>query len=135
MQNSNEKPSVDVMSPTGELYKFLENEIAYRRNRKQEIFNWASSLLVAVIGGIVALAYKNANSLSPAHKILLTGAIVVLSGYSYWWINVHWKVAIAARKQLSSYYDRIVDAPKDRDWPSILALLALTLLSLLAVWI
>ncbi len=139
MQDSNEKPAADTASPTGELYRFLENEIAYRRDRKQEIFNWASSLLVAVIGGIIALTYKDGKSFSPVHKILLTGAIVILSGYSCKWIDIHWKVTIAARKQLSFYYDRIAknnkDAPTDRDWPSIRVILALTLLSLLAVWI
>jgi len=139
MQDSNNKQTADVAAPTGELYRFLENEIAYRRGRKQEIFAWASSLMVAIIGGTVALTYWKQTALALPHKILLTVAIFILCGFSCYWIDIHWSVAIAARKRLSFYYDKIAennkDAFTDQDWPSIAAILALTLASLAAVWI
>lgn len=37
-----------------QFYRFLEYELGFQRTRKQEIFSWASSLLVAIIGGVIA---------------------------------------------------------------------------------
>jgi len=55
MKKSAENQSALIAPPKGELSDFLKNEVAFQRRRKQEIFAWATSLLVAIIGGVIAL--------------------------------------------------------------------------------
>jgi len=99
--------SDDGNEPSDRFYKFLEYELDFQRRRKQEIFSWASSLLVAIIGGVIALTEVHGVMLALAHKRVLTFAIVILGGFSCCWIKVHWDEYLRARKKLASYYDRI----------------------------
>jgi hypothetical protein len=139
MQEQSDRPSATPVRPTEELYEFLENEIGHQLSRKQEIFAWASNLLVAIIGGIVALTSFHKVALTLAHKMVLTGAVLTLGGFSSYWIDIHWGVMIRARKLLSFYYDQIAgkgkDEPWGRDYTSIIAISVLTLMALLAVWV
>jgi hypothetical protein len=134
------KNQINVAEPPPEgLYRFLAGEIAHQLARKQEIFTWASSLLVAIIGGIVLLTSIHQVTLAVAHKLALTGAILTLSGFACFWIEMHWEAALRARNQLSFYYDRVSrtgqDRPWQRDYTCIAAILALASMGLLAVWI
>jgi ABC-type branched-subunit amino acid transport system permease subunit len=65
-----------------ERYKFtrtrLREEIMYRRESQWKVFTWASNLLVAIIGGVIALSGKGF-SFSRLHLGLLIFAIIVLA--------------------------------------------------------
>ena len=80
--------------------EILQHEIDFRRERRWGIFTWASTLLVAVIGGTVALQQQSGVALGPGQKILLSAAVVILAGYSCIWWESHRRVGSAIRKQL-----------------------------------
>jgi len=130
--------STNGNEPSGGLYKFLQYELNFQRARKQEIFSWASSLLVAMIGGVVALTAVKQVMLEESHKCVLTAAIVILWLCSSIWIEVHWAEYLRDRKRLSFYYDQIAAKGKDRYWAhdytSIAAVLLLSLVALISVW-
>jgi hypothetical protein len=70
----------------------LRKEIDYRRGKTWKIFSWASTILFAITGGILALAARgstNPNFLlnERYYKLLLLGAISVLTAYACLWIN------------------------------------------------
>ena len=138
MSDSNQFQPVQINPTPEEFYKFLENEIGYERARKQEIFAWASSLLVAITGGVIALTAINKVALAPAYKWALTAAILILVLYSGAWVELHWGSYFRARKSLAAYYDKIGRAGRDRNWKhdytTLLALLALLLVAITAVW-
>ena len=138
MPVSSNNQTGEVGPPPDGLYRFLESEIAFERSRKQEIFAWASSLLVAMIGGIVVLTSIHCVALATAHKLILTGATLTLGELSCYWIKIHWETMIRARKRLSYYYDYIAEESKDRPWrqdyTSIAAILTLALMAILALF-
>jgi hypothetical protein len=53
----------------------LDKEITYRRERREQIFTWASSLLVAIIGGTIALTTQGRDSLGGRQQGGLCAAI------------------------------------------------------------
>lgn len=124
--------------PTPDLYKFLENEIAFQRARKQEVFAWASSLLVAIIGGVILLTNVNSKRLDCWQKGLLSGVVLILCVVSYKWIEVHWKEYLGARRKLSYYYNQIApdgrDNPYPHDFTGILAICLLGLAAIGVIW-
>jgi branched-subunit amino acid ABC-type transport system permease component len=124
--------------PADGLYKFVEYELNFQRTRKQEIFSWASSLLVAMIGGVIAVTAAQGVMLEPAHRWLLSFAVVILCGFSCYWIKVHWAGYLRARKKLRFYYDQIAAPDKDHYWrydyTSMAAIVALALVALVSVW-
>jgi hypothetical protein len=72
--------------------ELLSKEIQYRRERILQVFSWASSILISIIGGVIALAGTNkAFIINTPHKVLLSIAVVILVGWSYGWINTHSK--------------------------------------------
>ena len=64
MKESADNQSALIAPPKGELYDFLKDEVAFPRRRKHEIFAWATSLLVAIIGVVVALTSINGVTLA-----------------------------------------------------------------------
>jgi hypothetical protein len=67
----------------------LAEEIKFRRDRRQQIFSWASSLLVAIIGGTTAVA-STKYSLTQLQLVGLYIAILILGGFSSYWIYYHY---------------------------------------------
>jgi hypothetical protein len=69
------------LTPAG-LNKFvrdlLANEIAYRRERREQIFTWASTVLIAIIGGTIALTSQG-HALGLWQRVYLSLAIFVLA--------------------------------------------------------
>jgi hypothetical protein len=70
----------------------LNAELNYRLERIWQIFAWASSLLVAIIGGAIALRFTKNNSgirieLSEINKYILVGTIIILVVFSIFWIG------------------------------------------------
>jgi hypothetical protein len=138
MRNSDNGQSTNGNKPSDGLYKFLENEIKFERARKQEVFSWASSLLVALIGGVITLTTVRRAMLVEEYKWFLSAAISILGGCSCFWIELHWREYLRARKKLSFYYDQIAtngkDSPWKHDYTSIAAVLSLSIVALISVW-
>jgi hypothetical protein len=124
--------------PSEKFYRFLEYELNFQRTRKQEVFTWASSLLVAIIGGVIALTAVHGTMLALPYKGVLTFAVAILCWSSWRWMELHWAAYLRARKKLSFYYDQIAtngkDSPWKHDYTSIAAVLSLSIVALISVW-
>jgi cation transport regulator ChaC len=123
----------------GASLEVLENEIAHRRDRRQQVFSWASSLLVAITGGTIALTMKQ-DLLGRYQKQALTLAILVLGLFAMVWIGHHWRVEKRAKETIIPYYDArgipyVKGSTYFTDWTMIGAILLLTLAALGAVWL
>ena len=74
---------------TKDRRKAVWTEILYRREKQWSIFSWTASLLLASIGGIVALATKEGFELSTLHKSFLATALFLLTLYAAVWLGVN----------------------------------------------
>jgi hypothetical protein len=113
----------------------LAKEIAHRGERREQTFSWASSLLIAIIGGTVALT--NQGSLGLGQRGALVAAIMILAGYASGWNYYHWKSEQCARKAIKEYNKalhiplHINEASKYRvDWWRVTALAGLAVIAL-----
>jgi hypothetical protein len=59
-----DKLSADPIKDPKYIRDTIANEITHRSDRRQQIFSWASSLLVAIIGGVIALTFTNQHLLA-----------------------------------------------------------------------
>jgi len=56
----------------------MQEEIKFRRERQWNVFSWISSLLLAIIGGTIAL-YSNGRDFAMPHKWLLAVAVALFA--------------------------------------------------------
>ena len=84
--NMSEAPRVDSKYARG----VLAEEIKFRRDRRQQIFSWGSSLLIAIIGGSTALASRTQPQIPAPQRDGLYAAIVIVGMYSAAWITYHY---------------------------------------------
>jgi hypothetical protein len=84
----------------------IRAEQMYRRDKQWRIFSWAATLLLASIGGIVALAGdgKFQFELCP-HRALMVLAVLSISVYAGYWIHENIELEGAAGKALDNYAD------------------------------
>jgi hypothetical protein len=63
----------------------LTNEIDYRRERRAGILAWANTILLAIIGGVVALQ-QSSSGIGLPQRLIITAAIAIVASYSIlWW--------------------------------------------------
>jgi hypothetical protein len=61
----------------------LQKELTHYLDKLWKIFSWTSTILVSIIGGVVAIKFRGqADSLSTGNKVGLVVAIAVLSVYA-----------------------------------------------------
>lgn len=82
-KNTKTNPNKIKNTPEGfERYKFtrerMRDEVMYRREQQWKVFSWISSLLLAIIGGVIALAGNNLFLALP-HKILLSISVLAFA--------------------------------------------------------
>jgi heme A synthase len=65
----------------------LARERDERRTKLWSIFTWASTTLVAIIGGTVAMSANQDFSFEWSHRLMLSCATAILSAYAAWWIK------------------------------------------------
>lgn len=105
MSNDNQKI---LNQPNFEQQKFahemLKKEIEYRREKAWKIFSWVSTILLGVIGGVVAIASKKSEwYLEWFHAILLMLAVIVLSIYSCLWLQQNLDIEKLVSKKINAY--------------------------------
>jgi hypothetical protein len=117
----------------------LAEEIKFRRDRRQQIFSWASSLLVAIIGGSTALASAKQFQLATMQRLGLYAAIAIIGGFSAYWVSYHYSKERLFRDEAKNL-GRILGLPESlyasqkQDWTNIAAILGLTGAALIAVY-
>lgn len=69
------------------VLEFARYELDYRRKKQWDIFSWAVTILVAVIGGMIALTSKE--NIRPDHpsRYAMAGALFFLTIYAAYWIR------------------------------------------------
>jgi len=85
--------------------KFARNAIArevdYRREKQWRIFSWTSTLLIASIGGAIALAGAQHFSFPVfPQRVLMAFALFVLTSYARTWVRRNIDYEAAARDAL-----------------------------------
>lgn len=78
------------------------NEISYRMDKLWRIFSWTSTVLVAIIGGTVALR-TGENDLAIRHRIILAAAALVLATYAVIWLSQNLRLEGGARDALQAH--------------------------------
>ena len=80
--------------------EIVRHELDYRRKKQWDIFYWTVTLLVAVIGGTVALASKGSFKFDILSRALMAASIAVISLYAVRWIDNNLKFERKARRKL-----------------------------------
>jgi hypothetical protein len=117
----------------------LAEEIKFRRDRRQQIFSWASSLLVAIIGGSTALASAKQFQLTTPQRLGLYAAIAIIGGFSAYWVGYHYNQERLFRDEARER-GKILGLPDSLyashklDWTNIAAILGLTGAALITVY-
>jgi hypothetical protein len=119
----------------------LQQEVDYRRARRSAIFTWASSLLVAITGGVVALQVQGDQPLQPSQKVVLSVASIILGGYAALWWDDHRRQGKFARgkvkaieAELGIQFDQMPSLRSDLIG-GLLAILLLTVTALVTIWL
>src|SRR5215472_17129683 len=81
------------------IVDLLCQDIDYRRTTQWNIFSWCSTLLVAIVGGLIAL--RAPHTLHPGLKAIITIAVMVLTGFALIWHVHHERKEKLARDRLS----------------------------------
>jgi hypothetical protein len=121
----------------------LSKEIQYRRDREWQIFSWASSVLIAIIGGSVALRGAG-HGISYEHKVWLAGGVAALTFWACIWFFIHSRQerqrgleANRLDKTLSLFSDPLYSGNDSRLWwlvrGDILALIFLGVAAVFAI--
>ena len=110
----------------------LSDEVKYRRDRRHQIFTWATTFLVATIATGRALASSSA---SINEKLSFCLAIVLIGGISILWLFYQSRIEKRFRREVQHYGTQL-DLPcylnevKRFGFPMKMALLMLTVVSL-----
>jgi hypothetical protein len=73
----------ETVAPVNEhSYDALTDQLAYRRDRRHAVFAWSSSILVAIIGGLVAFTPDKSQDLNSHKQWIITATIGVLAVFT-----------------------------------------------------
>lgn len=69
-----------------QVLEFARYELDYRRKKQWDIFSWTVTILVAAIGGMIALTWKGEIKPDPISRYTMAAALAVLTVYAIAWI-------------------------------------------------
>lgn len=119
----------------------LQDEIKYRRDRRSGIFTWASSILMAVTGGVIAIQLNSGRVLEGSQKIILSGAVLVLALYAgLWWDKQRRRGQVLRKEQVKIDLGLQLFVPEYEGSllnkvGGLVAIILLALTALAAIWI
>ena len=117
----------------------MRDEVLYRREQQWKVFSWISSLLLAIIGGVSALAGNELVLVLP-HKFLLTASVLAFALFGSLRLrhdaSVGWFYAQAYHELDKIFGLEISDSgAKKRHLGHIGFLLLLTAITIGVIWI
>ena len=93
----------------------LNNQLNHRLEKLWRIFSWTSSILISIIGGLIALPKIKDIDFSSIEKIIISIVIIIFTVYSYEMI----KEGIANERKIRDHLDKIfseeMDFPENKD--------------------
>ena len=105
-------------------YRYARDALAKERDHRREklwsLFTWTSTLLTALIGGVVALSAEQDFKLVPAHRWLLTCAVCIISAYSCRWLKANLDLEDGADVSIRSLDEKLGVPKVSTDWPPLL---------------
>ena len=120
----------------------LAKEIDHRRTRREQIFTWASTLLVSILGGTIGLTHATKDALQPLQLAWTIGVSVALGVFAFIWLQYHWhyeqtaRAAITERNAAPSLPAKIDDPSRyPCDLLHVIPLGVLVILTVVAVWV
>lgn len=78
------------------------DEISFRMDKLWRIFSWTSTVLVAIIGGTIALR-TGQTTLSIGHQGIVAGAALVVGAYAIAWLRQNLRLEGHARDALEAH--------------------------------
>jgi hypothetical protein len=85
-------------------HETLEKELAHYLDKLWKIFSWASTILVSIIGGVIALRFRDTPiPLSFNDKVSLTVAVLVLSIHAIGQLSLLLSFESKVRNKLEVY--------------------------------
>jgi hypothetical protein len=118
----------------------LQEEVDYRRNRRSGIFTWASSILIAVTGGVMAIQLNSGRTFSDGQRLILSSAVIVLGGYAALWWEKQRRRGQALHRDLATIDQRLEIEPRKPTGGildkvgGLVAIILLTIAALAAIW-
>ena len=70
-----------------QVIELARYELDYRRKKQWDIFSWVVTILVSVIGGLIALTWKGEIKPDLVSRTAMAFALVVLTVYAIVWIR------------------------------------------------
>lgn len=119
----------------------LQAEVDYRRARRSGIFQWSSSLLIGIAGGVIALQLNSERALADTQKAILSLAALVLGLYSGIWWDKQRRIGSTLRAEVSKIDEALGIPSKIKPgWLTgkvggLVALTLLTAAALAAIWV
>jgi hypothetical protein len=81
-------------------------EITFRVTKLWWIYSWASSVLLAITGGVIALR-TGTRPLEPLYQALIAASAVVVGVYAILWLRQNLKFEELARSALAAHDDAL----------------------------
>ena len=82
----------------------LAANIKYRRDRRWQVFSWSSGILIALIGGVFALANSTGVELDVFQRVMLSVAGTTVTLCSVLWIRRGAAYQVDEQRVLNQYY-------------------------------
>ena len=112
----------------------LMKDLEYRRKKQWDIFSWCSTVLLAIIGGMFALATREKpQPWLPWQRGAISLSAVIVAVFAQSWINYHYQYEL----ELATTLAKAIDHPIFRKRPPLgypHVLVALVVAALFAIW-
>lgn len=115
------------------LDELLSRELDYRRTKQWNIFQWCSTLLVAITGGVIFLR-TGGYQLRVTEQVPITVAVIVLSAYAFFWLSYN----ATQEKQIADHVTETSGWPLrgKHPWMGFRGAVALLMVAaMLAIWL
>ena len=120
----------------------LEKHLSERIEKLWRVFSWASSILIAIAGGMVVLGKRETLNFNMYELFLIFSIILILTIYAYLWISENLKLESKIRNQLDSIFEKEIKyshlqeiRPDKAIFGYKLVILLLGVAALIATWI
>jgi hypothetical protein len=72
----------------------------YRRKKQWDIFSWASTILLSVVGGVFALPTRGQQPRLPWDRGAVSFAALMVAAFAQVWIRYHWQYELDLAKTI-----------------------------------